>query len=243
MLVHGTGGVHSRWAPVLPALEQRFRVYAVERRGRGQSGDAIHYAIEREFEDIAAVVSSIDEPVNLLGHSFGAICALEAALLLPDLHRLILYEPPIPVEGVPVYPPGVIERLQTFLEAGEREEVLACFMREVVHMPAAEFELFRSSPAWPARLAAAHTLPRELGANEHYRFEPQRFKELITPTLLLVGGDSLDFFRAAAAAVNAAIPTSRVRILPGQQHIAMDTAPQLFVREVVAFLSETEAEG
>jgi pimeloyl-ACP methyl ester carboxylesterase len=76
VLVHGVGGTAARWAPVLPALTQHFRVFALDRRGRGSSGDAPSYAIEREVEDIVALVDSIGEPVNLFGHSFGAICAL-----------------------------------------------------------------------------------------------------------------------------------------------------------------------
>jgi len=239
VLVHGTGGAYTRWLPVLPALGSRFSVYAMDRRGRGESGEASRYAIEREFEDVAAVVDSIGAPVHLLGHSFGGICALEAALLARDIRRLVLYEPPIPVEGIPIYPAGVIERLQALLEAGDREGVLTTFMREVVRMPPHEFELFRSSPAWSARVAAAHTLPRELRAHEQYRFKAERFHGLKTPTLLLAGGDSPDFFKAAIATVNAALPNSRVVVLPGQQHIAMDTAPELFVREVLAFLGET----
>jgi pimeloyl-ACP methyl ester carboxylesterase len=239
ILVHGTGGALARWAPILPALEQHFRVYAVDRRGRGASGDSDIYAIEREFEDVAAVVDSIGEPVNLLGHSFGGICALEAALRAQHIRKLVLYEPPLPVEGVQIYPEGVIERLQALLATGDREAILSTFMREVVRMPPHEFELFRASPAWPARVAAAHTLPRELQAHEQYRFEAERFKGLDIATLLLLGGDSPHFFKAAIAALHAALPNSRIVIMPGQQHIAIDTAPDLFAREVVAFLSES----
>jgi pimeloyl-ACP methyl ester carboxylesterase len=238
VLVHGTGGAYARWAPILPALEKQFTVYAVDRRGRGESGEAQGYAIEREFEDIAAVVNSIGDGVNLLGHSFGAICSLEAALLTRHLRKLILYEPPLPVPGVPLYPDGVIDRLQALLDAGDRPGVLITFMREVVRMPPHELELFQSSPAFPARVAAAHTLPRELRAHEAYRFEPERFKKLNVPTRLLLGGDSPPFFKAAIEAANAALPNSRIVVLPGQQHIAMDTAPDLFVRELLAFLAE-----
>jgi pimeloyl-ACP methyl ester carboxylesterase len=73
ILVHGTGATHTRWAPILPALEQHYTILAVDRRGRGASGEAGSYTIEREFEDVAAVVDSIEEPVNVLGHSFGAL--------------------------------------------------------------------------------------------------------------------------------------------------------------------------
>ena len=75
VLVHGTGVDHGRWAPVLPAFEQHFSACAVDRRGRGANGDSEDYAIEREFEDIAAVVDWLGEPVILLGHSYGALCA------------------------------------------------------------------------------------------------------------------------------------------------------------------------
>jgi pimeloyl-ACP methyl ester carboxylesterase len=238
VLVHGTGGSSARWAPILPALEEHFSLYALDRRGRGDSGDAPDYALEREFEDVASVVDSIGPSVKLLGHSFGGLCALEAALLTPQVHKLILYEPPLPVEGMPIYPDGFIDRLDTLLAAGDRQGVLTTFMREVVRMPSHEFELFRASPAWPARVAAAHTLPRELRAQERYRFTAERFRGLRTPTLLLAGGDSPAFFKAAIEIVGAALPNSRTVVLPGQQHIAMDTAPDLFVREVITFLKE-----
>src|SRR5438876_7125721 len=78
VLVHGTTVNHTDWAPVLPALRERFTVYAMDRRGCGASEDAPDYALEREFEDIAAVVDSAGEQVRLLGHSFGALCSLEA---------------------------------------------------------------------------------------------------------------------------------------------------------------------
>jgi pimeloyl-ACP methyl ester carboxylesterase len=124
VLIHGTGASSERWKPILPALEKHFSVYAVDRRGRGASGDAHTYAIQREFEDVAAVVDSIGDGVHLLGHSFGAICSLETTLLTSRLHKVILYEPPIPVEGVPTYPEGIIDQLQAFLDAGDRERAL-----------------------------------------------------------------------------------------------------------------------
>jgi pimeloyl-ACP methyl ester carboxylesterase len=240
VLVHGTGGSYLRWKPILPMLERDFTVYAVDRRGRGESGEAASYAIEREFEDVAAVVDSIGNEVNLLGHSFGAICSLEAALRTTRLRKLVLYEPPLPIPGVPIYPEGVIDRLQTLLDSGDRRGVLITFMGEVVRMPVHELELFQSSPAFSARIAAAHTLPRELRAHESYQFKPERLKDLNVPTLLLLGGDSPPFFKAAIEALHAVLPNSRIVVLPGQQHIAIDTAPDLFTREVMAFLAEPD---
>lgn len=97
VLVHGILGSSRRW-PVLPDLEQHFTITAIERHGRGESGDTEPYAIAREFEDVAAVVTAIGGEVSLLGHSFGGLCVLEAALLTPHVRRLVVYEPsPAPV--------------------------------------------------------------------------------------------------------------------------------------------------
>jgi len=95
VLVHGTTGDHGRWAPPLPALKEHFTVYSFDRRGRGESGDAPDYALAREFKDVVAVVESAGADVNLLGHSYGGVCALEAALLTDRISKLVPYEPPI----------------------------------------------------------------------------------------------------------------------------------------------------
>lgn len=239
VLVHGTTASHTRWAPVLPALSAEFTVYAIDRRGRGESGDADCYSIEREFEDIAAVVDSLDEPANVLGHSFGAICALEAAFLSGNMRKLVLYEPPIGEPNTVVDHDAVSAKLQDLLAAGDREGVVTTFMHEVVSMPDHEFERYRKLPAWPARVAAAHTLPREDLAQKQYRLDEKRCNDITVPTLLLTGGDSPTFFKDAAQRIAAATPNCRIVVLPGQQHIAIDTAPDLFVDKVLAFLCES----
>jgi pimeloyl-ACP methyl ester carboxylesterase len=235
--VHGTTADHTRWATVLPALESHFTVYAMDRRGRGGSGDAEHYAIEREFEDVAAAVDGIGEPVILLGHSFGGLCSLEASLRTANVQRLILYEPPIPI-GIEIYTPGLIDRLQALLDAGDREALLTTFMSEVVRVPPDQLEFLRSLPAWEARLAAAHTLVRETRVDEKYRFQPERWRGFDTPTLLLLGGESPPFLTQATEALHTALPHSKLRVMPEQQHAAMDTAPDLFVEEILRFAGE-----
>ena len=90
VLVHGSTVDHTCWDGVLPDLEPYFTMYNVDRRGRGRSGDASTYAMERESEDIAAVVDSIGGPVDVVGHSYGSNCALEAAQLTPNIARLVL---------------------------------------------------------------------------------------------------------------------------------------------------------
>ncbi len=154
---------------MLPALEERFTVLAIDRRGRGQSGDAGDYALEREYEDVVTVVEWAGQTVNLLGHSHGGLCALEAALLTDRIGKLVLYEPPL---GFLVSPPEVVRQLQALLHAGERDELLACFMREVADLPLEQIELLRSLPAWEARLGAAHTIPRKERVNREYVFDP-----------------------------------------------------------------------
>ena len=233
VLVHGAAADHSRWAPVLPALEQHFTVLAIDRRGRGESGDTDEYAIEREYEDVAAVVESAGEGVGLLGHSFGGMCAIESALLTDRVSKLVLYEPPM---GFLASPPHVVDRLGALLEEGKRDELVAVFMREVAGLPPDQVELLRSLPAWEARLAAAHTIPREERASREYAFEPNRFRGLDVPTLFLEGGDSPAPFKAAGEAVQEALPNCRIVVLAGQRHAAMDTATELFTAEVSSFL-------
>jgi len=238
VLVHGTSADHTRWKPLLPRLEAHFTVCAVDRRGRGGSGDAPGYAIEREFEDIAAVVDAIGEPTFLLGHSYGAVCSLEASSRTRNVRRLVLYEPPIRTIDS-LYPAGTVERLQALLDAGDHDGVVSTFFRDVVHAPEEELHMLRSLPNWPARVAAAHTIPREMRINDHYRFEPARFAAMRVPTLLLLGGSSPAKFKDAVEAVHAALPDARVAVMPGQQHTAMNTAPETFLRPVLDFLLET----
>ena len=236
VLVHGTAADHGRWAPVLPALQERFTVLAIDRRGRGRSGDAQPYALEREFEDVTAVVEWAGERVDVLGHSHGGVCALEAALLTDRVRRLVLYEPPMGIVGWPAH---VADRLKTLLAAGKRDELLAFFMHEVAGLPLEQIGLMRSLPAWEGRLAAAHTIPREERANREYAFDPDRFRGLDVPTLLLEGGDSPNAFAVAGDAVRAALPDCRVAVMPGQRHAAMDTGTELFNAEVLSFLGAT----
>jgi pimeloyl-ACP methyl ester carboxylesterase len=240
VLVHGTAADHGRWRPVLPAFEERFTVCTVDRRGRGGSGDSDDYAIEREFEDVAVVVDSLGEPVNLLGHSYGALCALEATLLASNVRELVLYDPGIEVAGQEIYPHEVIERLEALLGAGDRDGVVGTTMREVAGLPPETVEYMRSQPVWQARVEAAHTIPRELRAVKAYSLDPQRFRDLGVPTLLLSGGDSPAALRKAAEAVDEVLPDSRIVVMQGQGHAAMDTGTDLFTTEVLRFLTSQQ---
>jgi pimeloyl-ACP methyl ester carboxylesterase len=241
LLVHGATADHHRWGPVKPALEQHFTLYMLDRRGRGESGDAPEYAIAREVEDIAAFAGaafagSVGGPVNLLGHSFGAACSLEAALISPNIERLILYEPPPP--GVSGMVSGqTAERLRKLLAAGDRDAVVSTFLSEVARIPEEDLSVMRAASSWQGRIEAAHTILREIECLEQEPpFDPRRFAKFEIPTLLLLGGDSPALYRDHITALHAHIASSQLVELPGQQHVAMNTAPELFTREVLAFL-------
>jgi pimeloyl-ACP methyl ester carboxylesterase len=239
LFVHGTTADHKSWFRVSPALEQHFTVHAMDRRGRGASGDAPNYEFIREAEDVAAVLEAIGEPAFLFGHSYGGLCALEAVLLTDRVSRLILYEPEIPT-GIPSVPPNMIDRLQALVDSGELEPAMEYFFREIVKVPAHEFEFYRQSPLWQERIPLAATIPRELAIDRLYRFDADRFANFQIPTMLMVGGDSPQFIRQAVELVDAALPQSQIVVLPEEQHMAHHTNPELFVREVVRFLSEQQ---
>lgn len=231
VLVHGTTADRSRWAPIRPALARTFTTVAVDRRGRGDSGDTPEYGIEREFADVAAVVDSVG-PGALFGHSYGALCALGAAMLSDKARRLVLYEPPIGIGA----PPGVIEELERLLDAGDRAGVVSTFLSRVPRLPDNEIKLLQSLPMWAARVAAAHTLPREIRAAEVFVPDPAQVGALAVPVLLLVGGDSPAPMQAASEKLASLLPDATTVVMPGQQHAALDTAPEMVIEAVTEFL-------
>jgi pimeloyl-ACP methyl ester carboxylesterase len=241
ILVHGTTATHKRWDAISPRFEPYFTVIAIDRRGRGNSGDGPEYSLMREAEDIAVLADALDEPAVVLGHSYGALCSLEAALLSSNISKMILYEAPVPTEYL-LYPEGTPERMQEHINRGELEAALEIMMREVVKMPDHEYNMYRQLPMWQERIRVAPTIPREMEIELGYSFDTQKFSGLSIPVMLLMGGDSPPIFQQATQILDAAVPDSRVVILAGQQHIAMDTAPDLFVREILEFLEVTLAD-
>lgn len=237
VLVHGTGVDHTYWELLIPELARDFTVYAVDRRGRGQSGDTPPYALALEFGDVAALVDSIPGPVGVLGHSYGALCALEAALLTPHIHRLALNEPPVHTTVESGYSPEVLDEFDSLLKAGRAEEALLMAYR-VSETPTDELEAMRSLPSWRARVLAAHTIPREVISVRNFAFDPSRFRNLKTPILFLLGSESPPVYKAATHMLHGSLPHSRIAILPGQGHDPAVTAPELLLREVIGFFRE-----
>lgn len=236
--VHGTTADHTSWDQVIPALEDHITVYAIDRRGRGESGDAPTYHLEREFEDVAAVVKSIDEPVTLLGHSFGALCSLEAALRTNNLRQLLLYEPPLAVGDHESYSEELHAEMEALLANGENEQVLVLFLREVAMIPPAEIHAYRSTPDWQNSVETAHTIVREYAAQSNYEFDAARFEEITTPTVLFSGSESPDFLKDATDAVHDALPKSRIVILEEIGHDASTTAPKRYANELISTIRE-----
>lgn len=240
VLVHGATSERSRWRPVLAALASRFTVYAMDRRGRGASKDAKEYSIEREFADVAALVDSIGEPVAVVSHSYGAICALEATRLTANIQRLVLYEPPIATQAMTAAEAGALEEtiaeIERRLAKDDRAGALEAFYTRNLRMPPEEQEAVKRLPSWPARLALAHTLPRELRETRRYRFDAERFKTHAVPTLLVLGGDSVPRYHDATALLQRSLAGSRLAVLAGQKHTAIDAAPELFAATVLDFL-------
>ena len=242
VLVHGTGIDHSYWDSVSPELARNFTVYSIDRRGRGRSGDTPPYAIQREFEDLEAVIDKVPGQVFLLGHSYGALCSLETALTTRRIRKMILNEPPMYTTVEVTVPDGALEMIRAELEAGEAEKALVTIL-EAGGMSARELSLMRSRPEWPARVGAAFTIPREFLGVKGYAFEAARFKDLTTPVMLLGGAVTAPVYRAALEALAASLPNCRLVLLPGQGHDAALAAPGPYSREVIGFFLPDQHDG
>ncbi len=235
VFVHGGWDGHAAWQRVLPSLAEQFTVYAMDRRGCGQSDPYREdYSVERDFDDVAGIVDMVGEPVHLVGHSIGALYALHGALQTPNVRRIVLYEPPL--GGPATATAEVIARIEALVAAGDRDSAAVVFVREVVGLAWAEVEVQRVSPAWLARLDGIHSVPPGLRAFVRFRFEADRLRALVAPTLLLVGSNSTRYHKRTTATIAAACPNSHVVVLPGQHHNANVTAPALLAAEILRFL-------
>lgn len=244
VLVHGTAADHTRWRPLLPYLEPHFTVYAVDRRGRGGSGDSPSYALEREFEDIAAVVDAVattnGSPVSVYGHSHGGIVAYGAATITSNIGRLLLYEGwPVPDPQVFALPLHVEARMDALLAAGSRAAVVELLFRALEDMSDQDMAAFRAAPSWPGRVAAAHTIPREIRGEVTAQLDQDVACTIRGPVLMVTGESSVDPAKTYTAVVAQALPNARIMILEGQQHVADVLDPGLFAPHVLPFLTHT----
>ena len=245
LLVHGTTADHTTWRVSGPLLAKRFRVVAMDRRGRGASADGEAYSIEREFDDVAAVVDTLateaGRPIDIVGHSYGGRVALGAALRTASLRRVVAYESAPTNDGPSYLPPGVRDRLAELSRAGDHEAMLAAFMTEVVGLTADDLARFRADAVWPKRVAAAGTILREVDGEASGLASLEVLGSVTIPVLQVLGSASLAAFARAVAALDARLPNGRVVVIDGARHAAHHTHAERFVAEVAAFLEEPES--
>jgi pimeloyl-ACP methyl ester carboxylesterase len=239
----GTTSDHTTWRFVVPYLEPYVAVHAVDRRGRGLSGDRPDYTLAMEYADLAAVVdaaaAATGSRVDLLGHSYGGNVAFGAATRTTNVRKLVLYEGwPVPNIAHRTFAPDLLTHLDALLAAGKPEQVLETFYRDIAMMSADEIIAIKTAPTWPARVAAAHTVPREIRAFGEQALDPAMAARIRVPVLLLVGTESPLEIKADPEAVAAALPDGRIGLLQGQMHVAHLTAPETFAAHVLAFLRE-----
>lgn len=237
LLVHGGLSGMSRFAPLWQELVPHFTVTAMDRRGRGSSGDAEAYDVEREFEDVRAVAGHLagrsGEPVDAFGHSIGAVVVLGAAGTGAPLRRLGLYEPP----GPPTVAGGWLERVRGYLADGQAGRAVASFLVEIGGMTPAQVEELRSTPPgpddYPAIAARTFVREGEALAALDLRALARRVR---APVLLLHGTASPPWAEQVVSALARALPHVAVVSLPGHGHEGVDTGADVVAAELRRFL-------
>jgi pimeloyl-ACP methyl ester carboxylesterase len=243
VLVHGTTADHTTFREVAPLLGERRHVVAIDRRGRGASGDSIDtqgYSIEREYDDLASVVHTIatldGRPVDVLGHSYGGRIALGAARRSELMRRIVVYEGAPSIPRLPYRPVGVERRIRAHLEHGDNEAAIETFFREIVGMDDAGIAAYRANPVWPARSAAAPTILRELSAEASAAASLEVLGQVAQPVLLILGSESREPFGAATDALRGRLANGQALTIEGAAHAAHHTHVPEFLAGVEAFL-------
>ncbi len=230
VLVHGALSDHvDTWGRVIPLLAQRFTVYAMDRRGRGMSGDPAPHTIEDEAADIAAVIDTAGGRAHVVAHSWGAHCSLRAATLDDNIDRLVAYEPPPPPEH---RGPEGEAKVRDAIERGDWERFLQLFLL----VPRDALPKVKRSPRWERMLELAPATAEDLLAFWRDGFDPGRYAAVEAPTLLMAGGDSSSMYRGLVDELAGHLPDVRVETLPGQDHFGMVGDPDGFTAAVARFL-------
>jgi pimeloyl-ACP methyl ester carboxylesterase len=219
-------------AGLAAALAERFMVLNYDRRGRGDSGDTPPYEVQREVEDIDAVIAAAGGTAHLYGSSSGAALALEAAANEVPVDRLALWEPPYIPEGVPRPPADTAKTYTELVDAGRRGDAVEFFMSKVVGLPDEFVAQARSSPFWGAQEALAHTLAYDATIMADYSLPIERAAEVKVPTIAMAGGASFPWMSDTARALADALPHGEVHILEGQTH---DVAPDVMASVLTGF--------
>jgi pimeloyl-ACP methyl ester carboxylesterase len=222
ILVDGALTVHSAGGGELAQLlAPHFTVFGFDRRGRGKSGDTLPYAVDREIDDIEAVIDHAGGPAFLYGHSSGAPLAMRAAIRLGGkVTGLAMYEAPYNNDpGAQESWRQYLSQLDQALAEGRRGDAVALFMR-FIGVPAAQVDGMRRAPFWPQMESVAPTLAYDHAAilGERWSVPADLAARVAVPTLVMAGTSSLPFMPDAARTLSQAIPRSQLRTLEGQTH-------------------------
>jgi pimeloyl-ACP methyl ester carboxylesterase len=210
------------------ALADHFTVFTYDRRGRGDSSDAPSYDVQREIDDLDAVIREAGGQAFVFGVSSGAALALEAASRGVAMRRLALYEAPFIVDDSrPPIAQDFMAGLNTALTSGRRGDAVKMFMK-VVGVPGIFIILMRLMPAWPKLTAVAHTLPYDFAIVGPYQrglpLPATRWSGATVPTLVMDGGKSPAWMRNATRALAGIVPNATYRTLDGQTHMVKPKA-------------------
>jgi pimeloyl-ACP methyl ester carboxylesterase len=215
--------------PLAEALRSGFTVYTYDRRGRGDSGDTAPFAVEREVEDLAALIGVAGGSAFVYGISSGAALALEAANRGLPIPKLALYEAPFVVDDTrPPVPDDYRARLDALVAADRRADAVRLFLSKGARVPSIFVAMMRFMPAWPKLKGVAHTLPYDaevMGDTQRGRPLPRdRWSNVTMPTLVIAGGKSQAWMRNGVRQLAEVLPDARYRTLEGQTHIVKPAA-------------------
>jgi pimeloyl-ACP methyl ester carboxylesterase len=199
-------------------LASDLTVLNYDRRGRGPSGDTQPYAIDREIEDIGAVIEAAGGEAGIYGSSSGAVLAMLAAAAGLPIPKVAMWEPPYIPEGWPRPPEDQVEQYETMVAEGRRGDAVEFFMSKVVGLPPEFVAGAREQPFWAATEALAHTLAYDARIMGDYRIPTDRVANVKAETLVVAGGADMPFMRETAQALADALPSGSVRFLDGQGH-------------------------
>jgi len=234
VIVHGSLSSGEAWLPVATLLADRFTCLVMDRRGHGRSGDSREYGVEREYEDVEVVLAVAGKLVSLLGHSFGAICALGAAMRA-QVNHLVLYEPPLPVNG-PVSGGALIDYRKA-IDSGNLDGALAFGLTRFAGVTSGQIQALQRSPLWSKMVALAPTWSREVKAIDELDPSLSRYQKLLVPTMLLSGTLSPRRpLQDATEALAATLKNVQVSRLEMHGHNAHFLAPSLIAERVATFL-------
>lgn len=234
VLVHGAWNWAEHWLGVAEVLADSHTCSVMDRRGRGSSGDGDDYAFDREIDDIAAVLEEAGPDASLLGHSSGAIYALETARRVP-VERLVVYEPPLrwAERGDP---DRMVDRVRALVEDGRLEDAAELFFREEGREDDQGIAFLKTLPIWQQMVELAPICVREWDEIIRAQLSVDRYREMSTPTLLLAGSDNLDHPSMATDALSATLPSVRTEVFDGHAHTAHAADPAMVADTVGAFL-------